>query len=108
MSQKIVINTRYGGFSISDQAIDYIASITGRKPSRFEPLRDDPALVEAVTVLGEAANGVFAALQVVEIPDDVEWQIEEYDGLEWVAEKHQTWGAVSEDEEPDDEEPDDA
>ncbi len=25
------------------------------------------------------------------IPDDVKWQIEEYDGLEWIAEKHRTW-----------------
>jgi hypothetical protein len=28
---------------------------------------------------------------VIEIPDDVEWEVEEYDGLEWVAEKHRTW-----------------
>ena len=27
----------------------------------------------------------------VSIPDDVEWQIEEYDGMEWVAEAHRTW-----------------
>lgn len=26
-----------------------------------------------------------------DIPDDVEWEIEEYDGLEWVSEKHRTW-----------------
>jgi hypothetical protein len=44
-----------------------------------------------VLELGEAANGRCAELKVVEIPDDVEWQIEEYDGLEWVAEKHRTW-----------------
>jgi hypothetical protein len=30
-------------------------------------------------------------LKVVEIPDGVKWQIEEYDGSEWVAEKHRTW-----------------
>jgi hypothetical protein len=28
---------------------------------------------------------------VVEIPDGIEWSIQEYDGLEWVAEKHRTW-----------------
>ena len=27
----------------------------------------------------------------VEIPDDVEWQIEEYDGTEHISEKHRTW-----------------
>jgi len=30
-------------------------------------------------------------LKIVDIPDGVEWEIEEYDGMEWVAEKHRTW-----------------
>jgi hypothetical protein len=30
-------------------------------------------------------------LAIVEIPDDVQWIIEENDGMEWVAEKHRTW-----------------
>jgi len=30
-------------------------------------------------------------LRIIEIPDGVEWQIEEYDGDEWIAEKHRTW-----------------
>ena len=53
--------------------------------------RDDPALVQVVKELGERSFGGHASLSVVEIPDDVEWQIEEYDGNEWVAEKHRTW-----------------
>lgn len=53
--------------------------------------RDDPHLVETVEALGDAAGGRFASLKVVEIPDDVVWEIEEYDGLEWVAEQHRTW-----------------
>jgi hypothetical protein len=44
-----------------------------------------------VEQLGEAANGEFAELKVVEIPDDAEWTIQEYDGDEWIAEKHRTW-----------------
>lgn len=54
--------------------------------------RNDSDLVAVVEELGEAANGRFAKLRVIEIPDGVEWQIEEYDGLEWIAEKHRTWG----------------
>ena len=42
--------------------------------------------------MGEKANGTFAKLQLVEIPDGVGWQVEEYDGMEWVSEKHRTWG----------------
>ncbi len=53
--------------------------------------RDDPILVQVVEELGRKANGVYATLKVVEIPDGVEWQIEEYDGAEWIAEKHRTW-----------------
>ena len=53
--------------------------------------RTDAALVQVVEELGELANGPHAELKVVEIPDDVKWQIEEYDGSEWVAEQHRTW-----------------
>ena len=57
--------------------------------------RDDPALVQVVEELGADANARFAELEIVEIPDGVSWQIEEYDGYEHVAEKHRTWGAES-------------
>ena len=53
--------------------------------------RDDPILVQVIQELGNTASGHHAELKIVEIPADVEWQIEEYDGLEWVAEKHRTW-----------------
>ena len=53
--------------------------------------RDDPLLVQVVKELGRAASGECAKLVIVEIPDDAEWEIEEYDGIEWVAEKHRTW-----------------
>ena len=53
--------------------------------------RTDPILIQVVEELNEVADGDHACLKVVEIPDDVEWQIDEYDGAEWVAEKHRTW-----------------
>lgn len=53
--------------------------------------RSDPLLVEVVGYLGDKANGTTSKLKVVEIPDEIEWVIQEYDGIEWIAEKHRTW-----------------
>lgn len=59
---------------------------------RDKEIRAHADLVEVVEQLGDKANGRCAALEVVEIPDGVSWQIEEYDGMEHIAEKHRTWG----------------
>lgn len=56
-----------------------------------ELARDDPILIQVIEELGELADGRHAKLKIVEIPEDVEWQIDEYDGNEWVAEQHRTW-----------------
>ena len=54
--------------------------------------RSNPLLVEVVETLGADADGACAELKVVDIPDGVEYDIEEYDGMEHIAEKHRTWG----------------
>lgn len=57
-----------------------------------EVARDDPYLVQVIEEMGaEEASGRYAELKVVEIPADVDWTIEEYDGAEWIAERHRTW-----------------
>jgi hypothetical protein len=53
--------------------------------------RDDPVLIQVVEELGEEANGMCAHLKVIEIPDTIQWHIEEYDGNEHVAQDHMTW-----------------
>lgn len=54
--------------------------------------RDDPDLVAVVEELGsDVASDAYGRLVVVDIPDGVQWQIEEYDGNEYVAEVHRTW-----------------
>lgn len=54
--------------------------------------RDDAQLVHVVEELGaKEASGDYAELKIVEIPDNVEWEIAEYDGSEWVSEKHRVW-----------------
>ena len=54
-------------------------------------VRNDPNLIKTVEALGKDANGWAADLEIVEIPDGVKWEIEEYDGKEWISEVHQTW-----------------
>lgn len=128
---KIVINRCYGGFGLSDKAVERYAELIGRKiykdknifgytyyfiePEDFHRLydeakkvgdfskcsdlmfrdnnleRNDPLLVQVVEELGSESWDKFAELKVIEIPDDVEWEISEYDGMETVNEKHRTW-----------------
>jgi hypothetical protein len=111
---KIVINTCYGFFSLSDEAVRLYAQLVGLVLveaqsdycgtefyrdhiseetyfSYYDIARDCPHLVQVIETLGTAANGDCAELKVVEVPDGVEWHIEEYDGDEWVAENHRTW-----------------
>lgn len=53
--------------------------------------RTDEDLIAVVENLGEKVNGSCARLSIVEIPDGIEWEISEYDGIETVEEKHRKW-----------------
>ena len=57
--------------------------------------RNDPILVRVIEEMGAGhrtrASGEYANLVVVEIPDGVDYEIDEYDGQEHIAEKHRTW-----------------
>lgn len=114
--QDIVVNDCPGGFSLSHEAqIEYLERsgiayqlqdresrdstarygcqimVNGQWWSEASIARDDPVLVAIVKELGKDANTRFSNLKVVRIPAGVEWIIEEYDGCEWVAEKHRIW-----------------
>lgn len=111
---KVVINACYGGFSLSEEAIDLFLNKKGlpftKEKGEYFSLcghtynvngeeywsdrdieRNDPVLIEVVQELGEKANGRCAELSIVEVPDDAKWHIAEYDGYEHVAENHRTW-----------------
>jgi len=131
---RVVINSCYGGFGLSDKAVERLIEL-GKKVTRCTPsghpedesadfvdykdlslgykqkyesrsrysrqivrdeddcwtFRADPLLVQVVEELGSEADGFCAQLKIIEIPDDVEWEIEEYDGVERVREKSRTW-----------------
>jgi hypothetical protein len=110
---KVVVNRCYGGFNVSREAFLRMREL-GSKEALQEPdigemysdgsgprqiehwtlynlRRNDPILVQVVEELKEKASGSSADLQIVEIPDGMDFIIEEYDGSEWVSEKHRTW-----------------
>jgi hypothetical protein len=112
--QKIVINGCYGGFGVSTEATKKLRK-RGNKYALKETLpgerysggelsthdfnaylndipRDDPQLVSLLREWGsKRVSGEYACLYIVEIPNDVEWEIDEYDGMESVEEKHRSW-----------------
>ena len=92
---KIVVNTCYGGFGLSEKAEAEFRQKSGLSEDfwlgRLDDYRNDPILVAMVEADAEGVSGDLAELAIIEIPDDVDWVIEEYDGIEWVAEVHRTW-----------------
>lgn len=128
---KIVINSCYGGFSLSDEAMAEYAKLIGWKVVRSAPNyegdkgfclitddlslpdvitnkqwnsrerkikssydfeRNDPILVQVVEKLGsKKASGECAELRIVDTPDGISWEIDEYDGIESVEETHRKW-----------------
>ena len=47
-----------------------------------EEAREDKTLIEVVEELGEEASGTFGELEIVEIPDNAFFIIDNYDGIE--------------------------
>lgn len=90
---EIVINNCYGGFGLSKEALDEYCKRTNRDDVYESQIpRDDEVLIQLVREMGKAVNSRVSELKIVDIPDGINWQIEEYDGMEWVAETHRTWG----------------
>ena len=101
----------FGGDSMKEFDIEHYGSVENAHKQHAEfceipfsngkLIRDDhddrsnrgcPVLIKVVEKMGKKSWGKHAELKIVEIPDGVEWSIEEYDGSEWISEKHKTWG----------------
>jgi len=71
---------------------EYNKKVDGIHFDEYGIERNDSLLIQVIEELGEDADGAHAQLKIIDIPDDVEWHIEEYDGFEHIAENHRTWG----------------
>lgn len=104
---KIVLNTHFGGFGLSNEAIQLYSELSGIKLIKeidnrdypnsifwkfengeyffdFNLERNDPNLIKVVEQMGEDSFGSYAQLEIVEIPDNIPWEIDSYDGSECV------------------------
>lgn len=90
---KIVINRCFGGFGLSQMARDYLGWSDEEYWEKMfsEGFRYSDELIEVVQKFGEEANGDYSKLRIVEIPDDVDWVITDYDGMEQIEEVHRVW-----------------
>ncbi len=112
---KYVINSQYGGFSLSDAAIHYYAKLKGltlyeKTDGKFAKYfktyyttpdfsedsyfssrdipRNDPCLVQTVEDMGKGAGGAHTTLEIVDIPAGTKYRLQEYDGNEWIECEH--------------------
>lgn len=111
MKHKIVYNDCYGGFALSDKAINWLYEHGSERTKKFiaqkrleankktindstkifyvmDAIRNfldrhDPDLVAVVEALGKDVNDTFSRLAIEEIDGDM-YNIEEYDGKETV------------------------
>lgn len=107
---KVVLNKCYGGFDLSDKAHERLIELGVKYYESFDDLpkddkelyvvksdsvgfgkyysnfgdmnnRSNELLIQVVEELGEDANGRFGELKIIEIPDGISWELDEYDGI---------------------------
>ena len=91
--KKVAYNACYVGFSLSDKACEKLSKLIGKevKSYDFDDDRTNVYLIAVIEELGEEANGMCAQLDIAEIPDNAEYEIDEYDGFESVEPPRQVW-----------------
>ena len=70
---------------------DRYKELNGLYLSQYDIERDDPILIQVIEEMGSESWGFAAELKIVEVPDDIQWEIDEYDGLESISEVHRRW-----------------
>ena len=88
--KKVVYNACYGGFSLSNKAVNWLLNHGYQVPKEYKHFmiemdvpRHHPLLIQCVEELGDEVNGQCSRLAIEEIEED-RYIITEYDGLESV------------------------
>jgi len=100
---RIAVNDCWGGFSVSHAIYDILGikwdgygflsnKDLGIESNNCDAYRADARLIAAIEKIGcDAASGEYAEITIIEVPDDIEWYIDNYDGKESVHEEHRSW-----------------
>ena len=100
---KIAVNKDFGGFGVSKEVYKklnkkwdgygYLSNEDFNINSdNYYAYRAHPDLIEAIESVGiNKASGELACIRIIDIPDNVEWEIDDYDGIETVHEIHRSW-----------------
>ncbi len=90
---KVVVNRTFGGFKIPEKLVKplgwYCVYFKGNDDPAYDE-RTAPDLIEALEEMVHSGEKIWP-LEIVEIPDGIEWYIEDYDGKETIHEKHRVW-----------------
>ena len=100
---KIAYNECFGGFSLSFSAMQHYLGLKGQKCYTFNSgfryatdpqgnniiyardiARTDKDLIATIEALGPKANGLYANLQIRDLPEGTKYVIDDYDGFEEV------------------------
>jgi hypothetical protein len=87
---EVVYNDCYGGFSLSNKALNWLKENGMDLGDNCYPLdselpRHHPLLVKCVKELGQEAGNQYSNLVIAEVSSKSgKYLIREYDGLEWV------------------------
>ena len=118
---KIAVNKCFGGFDLSDKVCEKLIELgiphfksceeMGKDynglyvvDSDYPSLekyytnlsdkenRTNPLLIQAIEEVGEKeSSGRFGEIRIIEIPDNIEYEIDDYDGIESIHECHRSW-----------------
>ena len=101
---KIAVNKCYGGFCVSESVYKELGlewdgygflenkDFGIESDNDYLEFRSHPKLIAAIEKVGvKESSGSLAEIEIVDIPEGVEWEIDEYDGIETIHEKHRSW-----------------
>jgi len=100
---KVAINKCWGGFSVSEEVYKELGikwddyghlsnEDFGIKDDNYNAYRSDKKLIAAIEKVGlEKASGELARIVIVNVPKDISWELDNYDGMESIHEQHRVW-----------------